>query len=367
MITTGDVASFLETIAPLGIASPWDNVGLLLGRRDAPVQRLMTCLTVTPETADEAIRDDAELIVSHHPIFFREFKRLTDSAPEEASLLELARHGLAVYSPHTAFDNALGGINDLIARAIGLQDIAALRESDAERHFKIVVFVPTGDLARVSDALFAAGAGQIGQYSQCSFRSSGTGTFFGSEGSNPTVGQKGRREEVDEYRLEVVCPAAHLAEAVARMREAHSYEEPAVDIYPLHALPSSLGEGRVGTLSEPSILDRFAAAAKSVLLAPQIQVVGEPAATVRRVAIVCGAGGNFISDAIRQQADVFLTGELRFHDCLAAKAQGLNLVLPGHHATERIGVEDLARRLQAQFPDLSVWASRREQDPLWHC
>ena len=213
MITTGDVASFLETIAPLGIAAPWDNVGLLLGRQDAPVERLMTCLTVTPETSDEAIREHAELIVSHHPIFFRAFKRLTDSAPEESRLLELTRHGVVVYSPHTAFDNAPGGINDIIARAIGLQNIAALRQGDAERQFKIMVFVPTGDLSRVSDALFAAGAGHIGEYRQCSFRSSGTGTFFGSEGTNPTVGQKGRREEVDEWRLEVVCPAAHLAEA----------------------------------------------------------------------------------------------------------------------------------------------------------
>ncbi len=160
------------------------------------------------------------------------------------------------------------------------------------------------------------------------------------------------------------CPPCRGA---ARIREAHFYEEPAIDVYSLHALPLSAGEGRIGTLSEPVRLDRFAAAAKSVLLASRIQVVGEPTATVRRVAIVCGAGGDFIPDAIRKEADVFLTGELRFHDCLAAKAQGLNLVLPGHHATERVGVEDLARRLQAQFPDLSVWASRREQDPLWHC
>ncbi len=116
MITTGDVASFLQTIAPLGIAAPWDNVGLLLGRQDAPVERLMTCLTVTPETSDEAIREHAELIVSHHPIFFRAFKRLTDSAPEESRLLELTRHGVVVYSPHTAFDNAPGGINDIIVR-----------------------------------------------------------------------------------------------------------------------------------------------------------------------------------------------------------------------------------------------------------
>jgi dinuclear metal center YbgI/SA1388 family protein len=365
MLTTGDVIGFLETLAPLELAASWDNVGLLLGRRDANVERVMTCLTVTPETADEAIQSGVGLIVSHHPILFRAVKRLTNAAPEESTVLDLARHGIAVYSPHTAFDDAPGGINDILARAIKLQDVAPLRKRGAAAQCKIVVFVPPDDLPRVSDALFAGGAGQIGQYSQCSFRLQGTGTFFGSDSSNPTVGQKGRREEVAEWRLEVVCPADHVAEALARMREAHSYEEPAFDVYPLQGTASATaGSGRIGMLPAPVQLGEFAATVKASLHAPLVQVVGDPSARIDRVAIICGSGGEFIADAISAKANAFLTGELRFHDCLAAQAQGLHLVLPGHYATERIGVEDLAERLQVRFPQVPVWASRHEQDPL---
>ncbi len=365
MVTTGDVLSFLETLAPLELAASWDNVGLLLGRRDVHVERVMTCLTVTPETADEAIQSGVGLVVSHHPILFRAVKRLTNATPEERTVLDLAQNGIAVYSPHTAFDDAPGGINDIISRAIKLKDITPLRKRGAAAQCKIVVFVPPDDLPRVSDALFAGGAGQIGQYSQCSFRLQGTGTFFGSDSSNPTIGQKGRREEVAEWRLEVVCPADHVADALARMRQAHSYEEPAFDVYPLHGTPSTAaGAGRIGSLPAPVRLSDFAATVKASLNASLVQIVGDPSAWIERVAIVCGSGGEFIGDAVSVKANAFLTGELRFHDCLAAQAQGLDLVLPGHYATERIGVEELAGQLQTRFPQVSVWASRREQDPL---
>jgi hypothetical protein len=226
------------------------------------------------------------------------------------------------------------------------------------------VFVPDADLARVSDALFAAGAGNIGPYSQCSFRLAGTGTFFGSDAANPTVGQKGRREEVNEWRLEVVCPEAAVEQVVAALRKAHSYEEPAYDVYPLRPPASAGGEGRVGRLPRPAPLGELAQTVKTGLNARMVQTVGEPSRVVERVAVVCGAGGEFLADAVRARADVLLTGEVRFHDYLAAQAQGLALVLPGHYATERCGVEELAARLQEKWPDLEVWASRREQDPV---
>jgi dinuclear metal center YbgI/SA1388 family protein len=364
MPTVGALVEHLEQFAPPALAAGWDNVGLLLGERGAEVRRLMTCLTVTPESAAEAVEDGASLVVTHHPILFRGAKRLTGDTPEGRMLLALARAQVAVYSPHTAFDNTAGGINELIATRLGLTGLTPLRPQPAAAQFKVVVFVPDKDLDRVADALFAAGAGQIGQYSQCSFRLEGTGTFFGSESTNPTVGQKGRREAVREWRLEAVCPAARVGEAVAAMRRAHSYEEPAYDVYPLHAPPSSGGDGRVGTLPGPVPLAELAGRAKAALSAAVVQVVGEPGRPVRRVAIVCGAGGELLADAVRCGADVQLTGELRFHDYLEAQARGLALVLPGHYATERPGVEDLARRLQERWPDVQVWASRREQDPV---
>jgi dinuclear metal center YbgI/SA1388 family protein len=365
MLTVDTVVAYLEQFAPPSLAADWDNVGLLLGDRAAEVRRIMTCLTITPESAAEAVAEDVQLIVTHHPILFRAVKRLTTATPEGRTLLSLIRAGIAVYCAHTAFDNTRDGINELLATRLGLTDLRPLRRREGERQCKVVVFVPRDDLARVSDAMFAAGAGNIGQYSQCSFRLEGTGTFFASEAANPTVGQKGRREEVSEWRLEAVCPEPLVESVVAALRKAHSYEETAYDVYPLAPAASGIGEGRIGRLASAMTLDSLAKAVAERLPAPTVQAVGEPSRRIERVAIVCGAGGEFVTDAIRAGADVLLTGEARFHECLSAQSQGLALVLPGHYATERPAIEDLAARLRVQFPDLQVWASRRETDPLW--
>lgn len=363
MLTVAGVVDHLERLAPTRLAADWDNVGLLLGDRQGAVRRIMTCLTVTPETAAEAIDDKADLIVTHHPILFKAARRLTTDSTEGRMLLELARANVAVYSAHTAFDNSAGGINEQLAGKLGLTEVGPLRGGAGVKQLKLVVFVPEGDLARVSDALFAAGAGRIGEYGECSFRLAGTGTFKGSDASNPTVGQKGRREEVSEWRLEVVCPEKRVAEVVSALREAHSYEEPAFDLYPLVPAPSA-GEGRIGRLAEGLPLGELAGRLRRELRSGPVQVVGDPGRQVRKVAIVCGAGGEMMNDAIRARADVFVTGEMRFHDYLSARARELALLLPGHHATERFGMEELAERLKAKWPDLEVWPGRRETDPV---
>jgi dinuclear metal center YbgI/SA1388 family protein len=364
MLTVANIIDFLDQFAPPRLAADWDNVGLLLGDRAAQVQRVMTCLTVTPETAAEALAEEAQLIVAHHPILFRAAKRLTTATPEGRTVLTLARSGVAVYSPHTAFDNTPGGINDVLCQRLGLIDVVPLRRREGVRQCKVVVFVPESDLARVSDAMFAAGAGHIGQYSQCSFRLAGTGTFFGSDAANPTIGQKGRREEVSEWRLEAVCPEAQVDQVVAALRQAHSYEEPAYDVYPLRPSAGMVGEGRLGRLPQPMPLSEVALQVKTALNAGAVPTVGEVGRSVATVAVACGAGGELLPDAVRARADALLTGEVRFHDCLAAQAQGVALLLPGHYATERVGVEELVAVLARQWPELRVWASERERDPV---
>jgi dinuclear metal center YbgI/SA1388 family protein len=362
MPTVADIAADLDAFAPRHLAAEWDNVGLLLGDPAASVERILTCLTVTPAVADEAAAGDFQLIVTHHPILFRGAKRLTTATAEGRAVLTLAKAGVAVYSPHTAFDNTRDGINDRLAARLGLADVRPLRDRDGPRQCKVVVFVPDADLARVSDAVFAAGAGRIGQYRECSFRSAGTGTFFATDATNPTVGQKGRREDVAEWRLEVVCPEAAVEKVIAALRAAHSYEEPAYDVYPLRPAAAG-GEGRVGRLPTTR-LSVFAAAVRAALGCGPVQVVGHPDSDIRSVALACGAAGEFLADAVRAGADVFLTGEMRFHDYLAAQAQGIALILPGHYATERFAVEELAERLRQRWGDLEVTASRRETDPV---
>lgn len=362
MASVDAIVEYLEKFAPFYLAADWDNIGLLLGDRVASVQRIMTCLTVTPEVAREAIESKAHLIVTHHPILFRPIQRLTTDTPEGRMLLSLIQAGVAVFSPHTAFDNTAGGINDALASRLGLVDVGPLRSREGSPQCKIVVFVPEADLARLSDAMFQAGAGHIGEYSECSFRIAGTGSFFASDAANPTIGLKGRREEVSEWRLEMICPESRLQAVTAAMHQAHSYEEPAYDVYPLQ--PRTFGEGRLGRLSSALDLSQLAQKAKNALKAKQVQVVGDSNRSIERVAIACGAGGEFLMDAVRAKADVLVTGEARFHDCLAAQAHGLALALPGHFATERFGVEELAERLQQQFPELQVWPSKFETDPV---
>lgn len=362
MPTVGSICADLDRFAPPQLAAEWDNVGLLLGDPAVEVSRIITCLTVTAEVVAEAVEAGAQLIVSHHPILFRGTKNLSLESPDGKLLWPLARAGIAVYSPHTAFDNCPGGINDMIARRLGLMNVKPLRLG-FKTPYKVVVFTPDADLAKVSDAMFAAGAGNIGQYSQCSFRLAGTGTFFGSETANPTVGQKGRREEAPEWRLEVVCPEEKLASVLAAMRKAHSYEEPAYDVYPLQRVLTGTHEGRVGNLAKAITLADLAVLSKRELKACAVQVVGQADQPIERLAIACGAAGEFLDDARRAGANAFLTGEMRFHDYLKAREMGIALILPGHYATERPAVEELAVKLQGDYPGVKVWASRREGDP----
>lgn len=373
-MTVGEWAARLGTWFPASFAESWDNTGLLLGDPDTPVKRLMTCLTITPATAAEAIREKVDLIVSHHPIFFKPIRRLTRGG-EHRDLYDLARAGIAVHSPHTAYDSAADGINAQIAERLGLIEVQSLRPVAPIPQLKIAVYTPHQDLDAVMNALFEVGGGVIGRYRECSFRWEGTGTFFGDESTQPTVGMKGRREEANESRLEVMLPRENLSAALAAIRKAHSYEEPAIDVYALEPAelppregekkpPARAGVGRIGNLPKPMSLAKLAKRISTLLPGARREGTGDPDRMIGRVAIGCGSAGELLHDAARLHADLFLTGEARFHDLLAAERQGLSLLLAGHYATERFALETLAARLGTEDPSLTVWCSRDERDPL---
>jgi dinuclear metal center YbgI/SA1388 family protein len=281
-------------------------------------------------------------------------------------LWTLARSGISILSPHTSLDSASGGINDGLCRRLSLADVTFLRPIAVPASYKIVVFAPESDREAVLAGAFEAGAGRIGDYLECSFALAGQGTFFGTEETQPAVGQKGRRETVPELRLEILCPSARLAAVLAAVRSRHSYEEPAIDVYPLLDLSPQSGSGRIGQFLEPRSLEEFALFVSQVLGHVPVQRVGEPRRMIKRVAVACGAGDDFLGDAVRAGADVLLTGEARFHHALEAESLGMGLVLAGHYGTERPGVEDLAQRIALAFPDLTVWPSQQEYDPLKH-
>ena len=364
MTTIRDVCDHLRAIAPLNLAEDWDNVGFLLGDESAALTRVLTCLTLTPDVATEAVGCGAGLVVTHHPILFKPVKQVTAATTEGRMLLSLMRHSVSVYSPHTAWDNSSSGINQQLAEQLNLTDIAPLRPRAVADQAKIVTFVPEAQLNDVRQALWNAGAGVIGNYQNCSFQLHGTGTFYGSEGANPAVGQAGQLEQVEEVRLEVVCPLKLLERALTALRTAHPYEEPAVDVFTVKKVEERSGAGRAGRLPNPVTLAELNRTVAAIFKQSCVPFVGDPSRIVERLGIACGSAAEFLKDTHRAGCQAFLTGEARFHSCLEARELGVGMILPGHYATERFSMESLAKRLGERFPTVTVTASQQERDPV---
>lgn len=364
MTTVREICDHLKAIAPLRLAEEWDNVGLIVGDENREIERILTCLTLTGDVVAEAVQTKAGLIITHHPILFKPVKSITANNAEGQMLLTLIRNDISVYSPHTAWDNSESGINQQLAELLELQDIQPLRLRKTDEHIKIVTFVPEPQLDTVRSAMWNAGAGVIGDYEKCSFTTRGTGSFQGSDNTQPAVGQAGRFEQIEEVRLEMVCAPKQLDRALKALRESHPYEEPAVDLFSARSLGDGAGSGRMGTLPTPLTLSQLNRIVSDKLRQPHLQFVGDPSQTIKTLGIACGAAGEFLRDAHRAGCEAFLTGEIRFHGCLEATELGLSLILPGHYATERFAMETLAVSLSREFPWLSIGASQREIDPV---
>ncbi len=382
-LTVGDVCTAMEAIAPLRLAQEWDNVGLLVGDRAAACRRVLLCIDTTPAVLAEAARLRCEMIVSYHPLIFRAVKHLRADSPDtDATAFEAIRRGIAVYSPHTALDAADGGTNDVLAGLCGLGDAGPFEfVAGGACGRKVVVFVPAEALDRVAGAMFAAGAGRIGEYEQCSYRLRGEGTFFGTDATNPAVGRKGRLERVEEIRLEMVAPPDRVPEVVAAIRASHPYETPAYDIYPLDA-PPVRGIGRVGSLPPGTTLGALARllkrrigialrqngvrnllprngpqrASRRRFLTPFPLLVGDPKTRLRRAAICVGAAGRLPLDHRRSaDADVIITGEIRHHDALTFLRMGRCAIALGHWESERPMLPVLANRLSQQVGESAAY------------
>jgi len=359
----GDVLNVLESIAPTRLAESWDNVGLLVGDPQADVSRAMLCIDYTPNVACEAAGAKCELIVAYHPPIFHPLKRIVGNGPG-AGIFDAIRRGVAIYSPHTALDVADGGTNDMLADAIGLTERSPLRVSETKANqLKLVTFVPGEHVDRVTSALFDAGAGRIGDYSRCSFRSPGTGTFFGEEGTNPAVGQSGKLEHAEEIRIETVVPMAKVSAIVSVLRKSHPYEEPAFDLVQLAAPPEGLGQGRIGTMPHVSraiVFDRI----KSALGVQHLLIAGPTDGEITTAACCAGACGDILNDALAAKAELYLTGEMRHHDALAAANAGMTVVCTLHSNSERAVLRRLGERLKKELPQLGIVQSAMDRDPF---
>lgn len=345
MVTVGEITGFIETFAPLGLAEPWDRVGLQIGRTAAAVNGITVCLDVTKKVISGALAGDCRMVVSHHPLIFRDFKNLTDASASGLLALSAAEAGLAVYAAHTNLDKGPEGINDALADSLGLADIEILEAGD--NLYKLVVFVPEKAIAAVRTALGNVGAGTIGLYSHCSFSSRGIGAFRPGPKAMPHEGKVGKDNLVEECRLEVEVGGADIDVVVKAMLEAHPYEEVAYDLYELRKRDKRNGLGRVGNIPEIGLSDFIDGCIRC--FGDQVRFAGPASVKIRRVAVCGGSGAGLAEAAANSGADVLVTGDVSYHDALKAIDMGLIVIDAGHDATEIMGMKVLAKRLGNEF------------------
>jgi dinuclear metal center YbgI/SA1388 family protein len=356
-----DIVEVLDRIAPTRHAESWDNVGLLVGDATQETSSALLAIDYTKQVADERAQLGCNLVIAYHPPIFQAVKRLTAGSV----VFDAIQAGVAIYSPHTALDVAEGGTNDVLCDVLGVTRRSPLKLAETKStQYKLVTFVPEDALETVSQALFEAGAGRIGKYSSCSFRSPGTGTFFGEEGTNPAVGESGKLERAAEVRMETVVTIAKVADAINSLRRAHPYEEPAFDLNQLAAPPESVGIGRVGEFDEP--VERAAAfdRIKKGLELSHLLIAGPESGPVKKVATCAGACGELLNDALAHKVDLYLTGEMRHHDAIRAAAAGVTVVCTLHSNSERITLRRLKERLGRELPALATHLSRQDRDPF---
>jgi len=368
--TVADLNAAMESIAPTWAAADWDNVGLLIGSAAWPLTRLMLTIDMTAAVLDEALKSKVDAILCYHPVVFKATKRLiVNDQSQEGMAAALLSERIAVYSPHTALDAAAGGTNDTLATLAGATNLRPFNIANKPtKECKLVTFVPHDHVSAVSEALFSAGAGRIGDYEKCSYRLDGNGTFFGTDSTNPTVGKRGQLETVAETRLEVVVPKRALVQVVAALIAAHPYEEPAYDVYPLHAAPQiGVGQGRVGDLPPKTTAGAVYDALTRKLKAPHALLVGSARQRVHRAFVCVGSAGTMplaTDEGGCGAGDVVITGEIRHHDALAYQRRGATAIALGHWTSERPALKPLEMMIKKSLPGLTTMLSKKDAEPF---
>jgi len=367
--TVAQIISILEKIAPSRLAEDWDNVGLQIGQKDWPVQTVWVALDPDPEVVNAACEKGVDLLVTHHPLLFKPLHRIDWETPTGVVIRTALENRLTVYSAHTNLDKVSGGVNDVLTERIGLTNVDVLESAPGPNCYKLVVFVPEDHVAVIVDAICQTEAGQIGAYSCCSFRSRGKGTFKSGDSSRPFIGRPGEVNEADEVRIETVVPQVHLADVLAHIRRKHPYETMAYDVYPLASMDTGAqGMGRIGDLKKTIDFRRLAQEVKTRFGLESIRLAGKPDLAVKRIAICSGSGSGMMKTFLNSNAQVYISGDLRYHDAKDAQALNRGLIDIGHFASEHLIVESLVHRLETHFAELGInaeiMACKSERDPF---
>lgn len=357
-----DLTQYLETIAPLSYQEGYDNAGLIVGQGDWDISEALIALDCTEAVVDEAIACGANLVIAHHPIVFKGLKKFQGSTYVERTVMKAIKNDIALYAIHTNLDNVLDGVNGKIAKKLGLNNISILSKKGLV-YRKLAVFVPIGHANALRQALFDTGAGNIGQYSECSYNTEGYGTYKAGDGAAPFLGKIGELHQEPEVKIEVVYPQQKERALLIALYENHPYEEVAYDIFQLQNTSGEVGAGIIGQLPSPMAETDFLAFLKQRM---QVAVIRHTALTgkpIVRVAVCGGAGSFLLGDAIRAGADLFVTADYKYHEFFDADGKTVIADI-GHFESEQFTQELLLEIIKKKFPTFAIRLTGVNTNPI---
>ncbi len=358
-----DITQYLESLAPIALQESYDNSGLIVGNPAASCTKALISLDCTEAVVDEAIANGCELIIAHHPIVFGGLKKLNGSNYVERTVIKAIKHNIAIYAIHTNLDNWGGGVNKKIAEKLGLGQTETLVPAK-QSLLKLVTFVPNSHAEKVKTAMFEAGAGHIGNYSECAFELSGNGSYKANEQANPFLGEKGIRHQEPELRIELILPVWLEFTVIKALKAAHPYEEVAYDVYPLRNEFKENGSGMIGELAEPMNAKDFLAYLKERMSLDCIRFTAfdKP---IKKVAVCGGAGSFLLKAAIAKGADAYVSADFKYHEFFDAEAK-LMIADIGHYESEKYTVELLTSLLHQGVSGLQTLASKVKTNPVYY-
>ncbi|MDR0734103.1 MAG: Nif3-like dinuclear metal center hexameric protein [Dysgonamonadaceae bacterium] len=352
----------LENYAPLPLQENFDNSGLQIGDISAEARGVLLCLDITEEVINEAIKKDCNLIISHHPLLFKPLKKLTGKTYVERCVIKACKNDIVIYASHTNMDNAFGGVNYHLAGKIGLQNVRALSPKKNSL-LKLITFVPEAHAETLRNALFNAGAGQIGNYDSCSFNTSGSGTFRAGEAARPYAGSVGEFHTESEIRIETIVPVYKKSAALRALLAAHPYEEPAYDFFPLENEWAQVGSGVIGELPNPESEQSFLHKLKTLFDLQTLKHSPLTGKQIRKIALCGGSGAFLIPDAIACEADIFITGEAKYNDYYDVENRILLAVI-GHYESEVATKEIFYNIITKKYTNFALHFSMADTNPV---
>jgi dinuclear metal center YbgI/SA1388 family protein len=364
MLKLSTILQHLEELAPPSLQESYDNAGLLTGSPDMDITGAIVCLDSTEAVLDEAIAQGCNLVIAHHPIVFSGLKRLTGRNYIERTIIKAIRHNIAIYAIHTNLDNVREGVNARFAGKLGLQNTRILQPQKGKLR-KLVTFVPHAQAAQVREALFQAGAGNIGNYSECSFNSTGEGTFKGGKDTQPFAGQAEISHTEPETRIETIFPNWKEQKVMQALRQSHPYEEIAYDIYTIDNQYDNIGAGLIGELTESMHTEIFLDHLKKSMKAPVVRHTALVKPHIKTVAICGGSGSFLLNDAIRQQADIFITGDFKYHQFFDADGK-IIIADIGHFESEQFTIDLLTDYIRQKFTTFAVRFTETNTNPIYY-